>query len=180
MRRVALTFVLALAVVIGAAPLGFAGSGSSNDPKGDVEFKPKNRDNVDIVRTSFGHTSDGRLYHKVTVAGTAADPAKGGVIPFIYVEMRERSSASGVCDIYIGRYDGELGVFACGTNERLGSARIVKSGKSSIKYVFSRDAIGNPKSYDWAAGVVGPSDNTQARYDRAPDQDDVFYTHKLR
>ena len=178
MRRATLTGALALIAAFSVAQGGIASSGSNADPKGDLEFKPFDPAAVDIVSTSFGHASKGRLVHKVSVAGTPGDPASG-IIPFIYIEMRERSSASAVCDIYVGRYDGGLGVFACGTNERLGSARITRSGHS-VKYVFSARALGSPKSYDWAAGVVGPSDNTQARYDRAPDNDDVFYTHKLR
>ena len=178
MRRAALTFAIALIAAFSVAPAGIAGSGSNSDPKGDLEFKPADPAAVDIVSTSFGHASKGRLVHKVTVAGTPGNPANG-IIPFIYIEMRERSSASAVCDIYVGRYDGGLGVFACGTNERLGSARITRSGHT-VRYVFSPRALGNPESYDWAAGVVGPTDNTQGRYDRAPDQDDIFYTHKLR
>jgi hypothetical protein len=166
---------------LAAASVGLASSGSSADRRGDVEGDPAGgAARVDIVRTSHGHTGDGRLWHKVTVAGAAADPAKGGLIPTLYLEIRERPSASSVCDVYVGRFRGRLGVFECGTNERLGSARIVRSGESTTKYVFSRGAIDDPASYDWAAGVIGPSHGTQVWYDRAPDGDDVFFTHELR
>jgi hypothetical protein len=174
MRRAGLAAALTLVAVLGAAPLVGATSGSFTDPAGDTESRPADPAAVDITRVSFGHTSDGRLFHKVTVAGTMRD-----LVPFIYLEMRERSSASAECDIYVGTYDGRFGVYACGTNERLGSVRVTKRA-SSIKYVFKRGAIGNPRTYDWAAGVTGPSFDTQFRFDRAPDGDDIFFTHALR
>ncbi len=164
-----------------AAAIASSGSGSAADRGGDVEGEPAGgASRADIVRTSYGHTRDGRLWHKVTIAGTAADPAKGGLVPMLFIEIRERGSASSLCDIYVGRHRGRLGVFECGTNERLGGARIVRSGTSTTKYVFSRGAIGDPERYDWAAGIIGPSDGTQVWHDRAPDGDDIFYTHELR
>jgi hypothetical protein len=173
--------LLVFTYALGAVAAATASSGSAGDRRGDVQGEPAGgAGRADIVRTSYGHTKDGRLWHKVTVAGTAADPAKDGLIPMIYLEIRDRPSASSVCDIFIGRYRGRLGVFECGTSERIGSARVVRSGKSTTKYVFSRAVIDDPASYDWAAIVVGPSDGTQVWHDRAPDQDDVFFTHGLR
>lgn len=181
MRRGALTALLTFTCVLAAAPLGLAGSGSEPDPAGDVEAEPVGGESAaDIVRTSYGHAKGGRLTHKVTIAGTAADPSKGGLVPTLYLEIRERPSASSVCDIFIGRYRGRLGVFECGTGRRIGSARVVKQGNSSTKFVFSRSAIGDPDTYEWAAAVVGPSHGTQVWHDRAPDGDDVFFTHRLR
>jgi hypothetical protein len=180
MRRAALTALLVFTCVLGAGA-AVASSGSAGDRRGDVQGEPVGgAARADIVRTSYGHTKDGRLWHKVTVAGTAADPAKGELVPMIYLEIRERPSATPVCDIFIGRYRGRLGVFECGTSERIGSARIVRSGRSTTKYVFRPSAIGDPPSYDWAAIFVGSSDGTQVWHDRAPDQDDVWFTHRLR
>ena len=174
MRRAAFTAVLVFTCLLAAVPLGIASSGSANDPRGDTDGNPANPSSVDLIRISNGHTKDGRLWHKATVAGTMGDS-----VPVIYIEMRDRSSATPICDIYVGTYDGRPGVYACGTNERLGSARVARS-RSSVKYVFSKAALDNPRSYDWAAGVVGPTDGTQFRFDRAPDTDDAFLTHRLR
>jgi hypothetical protein len=145
------------------------------DPTGAT--KPSAR--YDIVRATFGH-SKGKLVHTVTVAGDVPNPASSAEVPMLFIEDPENPNNSSQCRYFIGRHDGQLGVFTCGYAERVASARITRTSSNTIRFEFKPSAIDNPASYQWAAQTKGPSEGTSAYLDRLPSFDEDFLTHKLR
>ena len=182
MRRLLLTLTLAaLAILAFGAPVG-ASSDRISDANGDVEGEPVGgAGRADIVRVANGHGKNGDLWHSVSVSGTAADPAKDGLVPLLYIETPDQANGTGECAWFVGRHRGKLGVFTCGYADRVAKARIVRTSRHTIKYTFNRDAIGNPRTYDWAFAIRGSSrGNASVQHDRAPSQDDVYFRHTLR
>jgi hypothetical protein len=174
--------MIALAAVLVAVPLGIAATSGGTDERGDVEGSPSGgADRADIVRATAGRTSDGQIKHTVTVAGSAADPASGDLATYIYIEAQTDAGAMDECTFFVGRYHGRLGVYLCGTAERLGSARVVRTSEHTTRYTFSPRAIGNPKTYQWAAITRGVTNarGTFTRHDRLPSGDEFFFEQKL-
>jgi hypothetical protein len=168
-------------MLLAVVPPGIAGSGSVGDPRGDLWAEPSSGGaSLDIVRASHGHTSKGRLVHKVTLAGPAADPASRGRVPNLLIEDPVLPNGQVDCRYFIGSHEGRLGVFTCAYADRVASARIVRTSSNTIRYEFSPRAIDNPASYDWAFVTEGPTHGTEAELDRLPDGDHAFLTHKLR
>ena len=183
MRRAAGTLVAVLAVILGAVPLGIADTVTGTDERGDVEGSPDGgAPAADIVRASAGTDSRGRLTHKVTVAGTAADPSGDGIVPTLYIELPDQANAVSECTVYVGQYKGRLGVYRCGTNERLGSAKVVRTSTHTTRYTFSKRALGSPSTYDWAVVTRARStaNGSWTRHDRLPTHDDVYLQYSLR
>ncbi|MDQ3935259.1 MAG: hypothetical protein M3340_11600 [Actinomycetota bacterium] len=183
MRRATAIAALAAAAVLGTAQLVQADSATVTDARGDIVGEPPGGgESADIVAAAYGHTKSGKLWHKVTIAGQAADPAAGGgVLPLLYIDD-DSGPGRGAreCDFLVGRHDGRLGVFECGSLERVGSVRVTRTSEYSTRYVFSPKAIGNPDEYGWAFVTEGPSDGTWMRYDRVPEGDRAFRAHTLR
>jgi hypothetical protein len=179
MRRTLLALSLALAATGALAAPSVAGSGAFADPAGDV-FDGPQRGSLDIVRTSYGH-SGSRITHTVGLAANAPNPSSQPV-PRLYINIAGRANGTSECAVFVGRHKGRLGVFSCGYADRVGSARIERTSSKTIRYTFSASAIGNPRSYDWAAVTsTGSSErNSAVRADRAPSADQSFYTHALR
>jgi hypothetical protein len=182
MRKTLLTLALvALAILALTAPVVAADGDKISDASGDVEGEPVGgASSADIVKAANGHAKGGDLWHAVTVKGTAADPAKGGLVPYLYIEVPNRANGTSECAYFVGRHRGKLGVFTCGYADRIAKARIVRTSAHTIKYTFNRDAIGNPSWYDWAFAVIGGSDGTAVQHDRSPSQDDVYVRHTVR
>ena len=169
MRRAAAAAAL---VALLAAPSS-AGAATLTDPQGDVERWPNAGPNDDVVRGTAGHKPKGRLYHTVTLAGAARDPAQH--TPLLLIETGDRMSRW--CDYLIGRTDAGLGVYDCDYMERVGSVKVTRSG-SKVRFTFKRSAIGNPSEYGWAVVVRGQTQGTTAEYDRAPSEEDSFVTYR--
>ena len=183
MRRAAATLTAALVVTLGAVPLGIADTVTGSDERGDVEGSPPGGPSAaDIVRASAGTDSRGRLTHTVTIAGTAADPSGNGIVPAIYIELPDQANAVAECTVYVGQLKGRLGVYRCGTNERLGSARVVRTTTHTTRYTFSKRALGSPSTYDWAVITRARStaNGSWTRHDRLPTPDDVYLQYSLR
>lgn len=174
-----LTLALGLTTAGALAAPGVAGSGSLTDPSGDV-FGPDQSAGLDIVRQTFGH-SDGRIVHTVSVAGNAPNPSSQQV-PRIYLKPSNRANGTAECALFVGRHRGRLGVFTCGYGDRVGSARIVRSSARTIRYSFTPGAIGNPRSYEFAAvtGIVSGDGAGTTQADRAPSPDLTYLSHQLR
>lgn len=174
---------LTAAAVLGIAALGRANSASVADARGDVIGKPPGgADAVDIVRTAYGHAKRRRLVHTVTVAGRAADPAgSSGVVPTLWIDVEEGPGRGArECDFMVGRLFGRLGVYECGSLDRVASARVTRTGEHGTRYVFAERAIGSPAEYGWSFVTEGPTDGTWIRYDRVPEGDHAFAPHRLR
>jgi hypothetical protein len=181
MRRLLLTLASSL-LAIGALSAPVAADGERiSDASGDVEGEPAGgAATADIVSVKNGHGKRGDVWHSVSVSGPVADPAKGGLVPFLYIESPEQANGTSECSHFVGRHRGKLGVFTCGYGDRVAKARIVRTSSHTIKYTFNRAAIGNPGWYDWAFVVRGASDGTTVQHDRSPSQDDVYFRHRLR
>lgn len=156
-------------LALAAAPLGLADSSSFSDPRGDLDPTGPDRpsDRYDLVRATQGHTRSGRIVHTVTVAGDIANPASEEV-PFLWIDVPERPNGTQDCRYFVGRHDGRLGVFTCGYGERVGSARIRRTGAHTVRYEFSPRAIDDPASYDWAFVAFASVSGTRAWIDRLP------------
>jgi hypothetical protein len=180
MRRVTLLVVIAAAMTLGSVQLVQADSASVNDDRGETVGQPAGGpDSVDIVRGAYGHTKSGKLWHKVTIAGQAADPSEAdGPVPVLYIDVVFHAG-NRECDFFVGRFDGELGVFDCGSLDKVAPARIVRTSEHSTRYVFSPRAIGSPSHYGWAFVTEGPSGDTYMRYDRLPGGDRAYANHEL-
>ena len=181
MRRTLLVLALiALTILAVTAPV-VASSERLTDASGDVEGEPVGGAGAaDIVKSANGHGKKGDVWHSVTVSGGAADPAKGGLVPYLYIEVPNQANGTSECTFFVGRHRGKLGVFTCGYGDRVAKARIVRTSSHTIRYTFNRRAIGSPDWYDWAFIVIGASDGTTVQHDRSPSPDDVYFRHKLR
>jgi hypothetical protein len=181
MRRSLLTLTLAaLAILAFGAPV-VASSDRISDASGDVEGEPVGgAGSADIVRVANGHGKNGVVWHSVSVSGAAADPARDGLVPLLYIETPDQANGTSECAWFVGRHRGKLGVFTCGYGDRVAKARIVRTSSRTIKYTFDRDAIGNPSWYDWAFVIRGASDGTAVQHDRAPSPDETYFRHTLR
>jgi hypothetical protein len=180
-RRSLLSLLIAVAVVLAVAPVVIAQRSSGDDPRGDVLGEPAGgADSADLVRATADQGTGDALWHKVTIAGAAADPAAGGIVPQVLINVRERPNGTAECDFFVGRHDDRLGVFECGYATRVAKAKVVRTSAHSIRYTFDADAIGDPAQYDWRIWVRGPSDGTQVTYDSLPDNEAVFRTHRVR
>jgi hypothetical protein len=179
-RTLPVLALVALTIFAIVAPVG-ASSERLSDASGDVEGEPAGgATRADITRVANGHGKKGDVWHSVSVSGAAADPAKGGLVPFLYIEVPNRANGTSECTYFVGRHRGKLGVFTCGYGDRVGKARIVRTSEHTTKYTFNRDAIGNPSWYDWAFVIRGASDGTAVQHDRSPSPDDVYFRHTLR
>ena len=170
MRR--LLAAASVAAVALAAPAA-ADTATMSDPRGDVEDWPAAGPSDDIVQSTAGSASKGRLVHTVTLAGPARDPARS--TPLLLIETGDRMSRW--CDYVVGRTDRGLGVFTCDYMDRVGSVRVTRSG-SRLRYVFRRSAIGSPSEYGWAVVARGQANGTTAEYDRAPTEEDLFTPYR--
>jgi hypothetical protein len=161
-----------------AAPSSAGSSGAFADPRGDLFGTTDS--SSDIVRISFGH-SGGRIVHTVGLAGNAPNPASQQV-PRLYINPSNRANGTSECGLFVGRHRGRLGVFVCGYANRIASARIERTSARTIRYSFTPGAIGNPRSYEWAAVTAATNTDTGGAYraDRAPSSDSTFHTHTLR
>jgi hypothetical protein len=183
MRRGLATLLAAAVAVLVAVPLGIAATSSGTDERGDVEGAPAGgAARADIVSATAGRTSDGQIKHTVTVAGAAADPAQGDLVTYLYIEAPVAPSAHHDCTYFVGRHRGRIGVYLCGTAERLGSARVVRTSANTTRYTFSPRTIGNPKTYEWAVvtRTLGNAVGTRTRHDRVPTGDEFFIQQKVR
>jgi hypothetical protein len=180
--RGGLVALIAVLATLVAVPIGIAATSSGNDGRGDVMGSPAGGSGqVDIVRGTASN-SGGQITHKVTVAGSAANPSQDTHVPLIYIEA-QTDAGNAECTFFVGRHRGRAGVYRCGTADRVGSARIVRTSGSALRYTFSARALGNPSTYEWAVitrspGNGGPGAFT--RYDRLPDGDDYYFEQKLR
>jgi hypothetical protein len=163
--------IAALAAVMAVPPS--AGAATLTDPQGDVDGWPEAGPSDDIVRSTAGHASKGRLYHTVSLAGTARDPATH--TPLLLIETGDRMSRW--CDYVIGRTDRGLGVYDCDYMDRVGSVKVTRSG-GKVRYTFKRSAIGSPSEYGWAVVLRGQTRGTTAEYDRAPSEADSFISYR--
>jgi hypothetical protein len=183
MRRGLATLMIALAAALVAVPLGIAATSGGTDERGDVEGSPSGgAPRADIVSATAGRVSNGQIKHTVTVAGAAADPASGDLATYIYIEAQTDAGAMDDCTFFVGRYHGRPGVYLCGTGERRGSARIVRTSEHTTRYTFSPRALGNPKTYQWAVITrdVTNRPGAMTRHDRLPSGDEFFFEQKLR
>lgn len=162
----------AVAAAALAAPAA-ADTATMSDPRGDVADWPSAGPSDDIVASTAGSASRGRLVHTVSLAGAARDPAHS--TPLLLIETGDRMSRW--CDYVVGRTDRGLGVFDCDYMDKVGRVRVTRSG-SRLRYVFRRSAIGSPSEYGWAVVARGQANGTTAEYDRAPTEQDAFISYR--
>lgn len=185
MVRVLTAIALTLAAVAFAAPSAAASSSVFSDPTGDPFDQPRgvSTASVDIVRGTHGH-SGGRLVHTVSVAGgTIANPASSENAPMLYLQPSSVANGTSECAYFVGRHRGRIGIFRCGYGNRVGSATVRRTSARTVRFEFSARAIGNPRSYEWAAITSSASTRYAAGVwyvDRLPSGPDEHFTHALR
>jgi hypothetical protein len=91
------------------------------------------------------------------------------------------ASNTNACDFFVGRTStgGRHGVYRCGDEKRLGGAKVTRPSSGTIRYVFSRKAVKNPKRYGWAAAVRSRTGGSIVTHDRMPDYNS-FDTYRVR
>ena len=173
---------LAAAALVASAQFVLADNRSVDDFRGEVIGEPPGgAEAADIVRASYGHGRGGRVWHKVTIAGRAPDPSRTGqLVPILFIDVPNHGTGARECDYFVGRFEGRIGLFQCGSLDRIAAARVTRTSEHSTRYAFSTKPFGSPRSYDWAFAVEGPSDGTWIRYDRLPDGDRAYLTHRAR
>jgi hypothetical protein len=171
--------------VLAALAGGAAVAGQSDtDARGDVIGDPPGADaNYDIASSSYGKLGSRKLEHTVTVVGRAGDPARrdGHAIPLLMIDVPKVPSNTNACDFFIGRRSTGAGpaVYRCGDEKRIGGAKVTRPSSGTIRYVFSRKAIKNPKRYGWAVAIRGRSGGSIVTYDRLPDYNS-FDSYRVR
>jgi hypothetical protein len=168
------------AVLALAGGVAIAGSGTEQDARGDVMGRPVgNEADYDIASSAYGQLGKKKLRHSLTVVGHAVDPQRhnGIALPILMIDVPKVASQTNYCDFFVGRNshgDGP-GVYECGDQTKRGSARVVRTSSGTLRYVFSRKAIANPKKYGWAFGVRSRTGGSIVTHDRLPDRDfDVY------
>ena len=185
MGRVGVTTAVtaAMAAMLATSAPALAKMETKRDPAGDLAFEPDSgpRSAVDILSVSSGDAKRGQAQQIVTLAGAAVDPKKGtGVLPTLWLDSPSYPNARSECDFYVGRVGSTIGVFRCGTSRRVGSAKIVRTGASTLRYTFSQKTIGKPKRYRWSFFTWGPKGGTTVAFDRIPDVQDGTFVYQLR
>jgi hypothetical protein len=172
-----------LAAVAGSTGVALAGatSGSLSDPAGDVFGSPAGaRANFDILGATFGGGTHGRAVQTLRVAGQFSDPAKGGLVPSLWIDVPKYPGARGECDYYIGRVDSRIALYLCGSKKRVGNASVVRTDANTLRYSFNQRLIGKPHRYKWAFFFHGPSQGGTVLYDRVSDTAKSDATYQLR
>jgi hypothetical protein len=168
-RKWAAAAVLA-GLLVGAAPAS-AGTDAMEDPAGDTGGYASSGPSVDIVKSTVAEAKGRRLAITVTLDG-AVDANR---TPLVMIETGDRVNRW--CDFVAGRTDHGLGVFTCEYMDRTGGVRVTASG-NTLKYVFSRKAIGLPAHVAWAVVTRGEDSGTAVEYDRAPSEPDTFVAYR--
>jgi hypothetical protein len=169
------------AVLLGPAGSAIASSGSHSDPHGDFAFPPpKASADYDIVKATYKSPSHGWITQTVSVAGHFGDPAHGGIVPDRLIDEPGYPNARSECDYYVGKVKSRLGVFLCGTTKRIATAKIVRSGSSTLRYSFQPKKVGSPKMYEWVFILRGQRGGTTVDFDRVPDVRDGTAIYRMR
>ncbi|HEX8067935.1 MAG TPA: hypothetical protein VF520_15565 [Thermoleophilaceae bacterium] len=181
MRRT-VTFIAALAAVASLAVPALALDDNSGDVLGDpsndsLGAAQSGKGDVDIVSATAATAKRGNLVHTVTVAGRIANPAKGEeLVPLLLINVPSYPGATYDCDFYVGRTSRGAGVYECGYDTKVASARIVRAGRRTIRYTFPARAIRSPRAYGWAFGIRGHGNGGRIEFDRVPDGTQNFET----
>jgi hypothetical protein len=158
-----------------------AGAGWLEDPYGDTFGSPPGpRADVDLTDAYYGRAGD-RLIHVVKVAGQMPSPERDDLDALLLIDVPgDWGGTHDYCDYYVDRSGDGAAVYRCGSGQRMGSARVVRRNGNGIRYTFSRAAIGDPDSYDWALSMRGDANGVRDEFDRLPDGLENFHRHSLR
>ena len=178
MVRKVLVVLSALALVVIALPAS-ANGGSITDKTGDATGCGEGaKADCDIVSAAWGHRSNGRLMHKVSVAGKLGQASGHGAEPRLLINVPGQKFDNPTCDYFVGIVPPGVGgntsdsfkwyVQTCqntGSHVR-GPAASVYPDKQTLRLVFKRKLIGSPSHYGWRWDM--PADGDNAPYDQAP------------
>jgi len=181
MRRIVVVLTTSGLVLL-AIPAS-ADHGSITDTKGDATGCGVGRAaNCDIVSATYGHRSNGRLMHTVTVDGKIGDPGGSGPqnLPRLYIDVPGQKFDNPTCDFFIDSLPPGAGpntsdhyqyyVETCqnsGAQVR-GPAAAVQVDANTLRIVFKRKRIGSPSHYGWQFAF--PQDGDNPAYDQAPNK----------
>jgi hypothetical protein len=180
-------------LAVSAVAVAIADTGFIKDPAGDVGSSPAGvpKNDLDLIRATYGHHAPGRLVHRVFVAGTvrnpdtAAKPHSGlrSNFPFLFIDVPGGPNFG--CDYAVivngkvlGPNDFHQGahLFTCGPNSHeVAPAKVTKVAPNRLRYAFSKRRIGNPTAYGFQFSFEGTSDNS---FDAVPDNG--FKRHVLQ
>jgi hypothetical protein len=178
MTRRALTLVVVGLVSLACAAIAIADVNSAKDPSGDVKHNPPGDDSrYDIVKVSYGHTTDGKLVNKVKVKGNVFAPnSKSGSPPLLWIDVPGKVASRAGCN-YSDYFVIDSEVDECGDGPKTGDAKITKLDAHTLQLVFAPAAIGSPAKYGIAFVEEGSNAKGLVFFDRAPDKG--FFQHKL-
>jgi hypothetical protein len=169
MRRVLLLALVLGAAIMGMTAIGFAASDEAiDDDTGDTYNAPAGHaDDVDFTSATYGKGPHGTRQHDVSVAGTMSKSR----LPLLLLDDPNHAGVTQDCDYFVGRNQGKVALYECGTQDRLGKAKIKRVNSHTLRYTFNPKSIGNPETYGFAFILRGPADGTQVDYDRVPNFD---------
>lgn len=172
-------------VVLSAAALALislpasADSGSITDKKGDsTGCLEGTKADCDIVAAAWGHRSNGRLMHSVTVAGKLGQASGHGSEPRLMINVPGQKFDNPTCDYFLELTPPGVGpntsdqwkwyVKTCQNSgaQIRGAASSVYPNIHTLRLVFKRKLIGSPSHYGWQWVMPGDGDNPP--YDEAP------------
>jgi len=171
MRSLRVGLVSAVVLVLGA---GLAGADSKkiSDSSSDAATE-----SLDVIQATARHKGKKRLVHTVTVEQPLDEQ------PGHQILLQMNTDKDGDCEKeFIWPPSGDVSLIKCGVGETPKAGKITERTPSSLKFVFKRKVIGNPKKYGWRIETrICPQPCTDV--DFAPDQDGtdpVYVKHKLK
>ena len=182
MVRKLVIVVVCLSIAMLALPAS-ADTGSITDKKGDATgCNDGPKAGCDIVKATWGHASNGRLMHQVSVAGQIGAPLSGhGSTPRLMIDVPGQKFDNPTCDYYVGNVPPGVGpntsttkwkwyVQTCqNTGSKIvGPAAASQVDAHTVRLVFNRKLIGSPGRYGWS--WVFPADGDNPPYDQAPNK----------
>jgi len=177
MRRLFLIALTVCVAILGMTTISIAADESVDDDTGDTYNAPASHPkDFDFTSATYGKGPHGTVQHSVSVAGTASTSR----LPLLLIDVASHPGVAQDCDYFVGRNQGKVAVYECGTQRRLGSASITKTGSHTFRYRFNPKSIGSPSSYGFAFIMRGPYGGTQVDYDRVPNYDATWEYYDAR
>lgn len=189
MLRRFVTLLACVSAILLALPAS-ADTGAITDKKGDATGCNSGPvSGCDIVKATWGHASNGRVVHQVSVSGQIGAPLSGqGSTPRLMIDVPGQKFDNPTCDYYVGNIPPGVGPNKSSTawkwyvqtcqntgSKIVGPAAASRVDAHTVRLVFNRKAIGSPARYGWRWEF--PADGDKPPYDAAPNKG--YKTHSL-
>jgi hypothetical protein len=169
--------LLAVVVVGFGALLGVAGASTKNvknDPSGDSTDP-----GVDAIRATAAQKGKRLVVHTVTMDGDIPSDLTDN-----FITLQINLDGDNACEIEFRPPPfGKNRMIKCGVRVTSKTGKVTKQNARTIKYVFKRKLMGNPKKYGWRILVSEGCQTSCTAVDALPDDvggEAKYVTQKLR